>query len=141
MVACASPAYIRRNGMPRSPAELVRHNCLTYTYAGLPNEWRFRRAKREETAKVGGNLHGNNGDLLAMAAADGLGVVVQPTFVIHELLRAKKLVRVMDGWEADALSIFAVYPSRQFLPPKVRSFVDFMVEQFGDDPYWDRGIT
>lgn len=141
MIACASPKYVARQGMPRSPADLARHNCLTYAYSGLQNEWRFRRGRRQQSVRVSGNLHGNNGDILARAAADGLGVAVQPTFVVYELLRAKKLVRVLEGWEADALTIFAVYPSRQFLPAKVRTFIDFMVERFGgQNPYWDEGI-
>lgn len=140
MVACASPDYIRRRGMPKSPADLARHNCLTYAYAGLQNEWRFVCRGREQTVKVAGNLHGNNGDVLSCAAAEGLGVAVLPTFVVHEMLREKKLARVLKGWETDELTVFAVYPSRQFLPPKVRSFVDFMVERFGGEPYWDRGI-
>jgi DNA-binding transcriptional LysR family regulator len=140
MIACASPAYLRRSGAPKAPADLVGHNCLTYAYAGTQNEWRFIRGKREQTVKVGGTLHANNGDILSRAAADGLGVIVQPTFLIDELLREKKLMRVLEGWEADSLTIFAVYPSRQFLAPKVRSFIDFMVTHFGDKPYWDRGI-
>jgi len=139
-VACASPEYVKRHGMPRSPADLARHNCLTYTYSGLQNEWHFMRRGRGQTVKVSGNLHGNNGDMLAHAAAEGLGVTTQPTFLVHELLRRKKLVRVLEGWEADDLTVFAVYPSRQFLAPKVRSFIDFMVERFGPNPYWDEGI-
>lgn len=141
MLACASPDYIKLHGMPKSPADLARHNCLTYAYSGLQNEWRFVRSGREQTVKVAGNLHGNNGDILSCAAAEGLGVAVLPTFLVHELLREKKLARVLEGWEADELTVFAVYPSRQFLPPKVRSFVDFMVERFGGEPYWDRGIA
>jgi DNA-binding transcriptional LysR family regulator len=140
MIACASPAYLRQSGAPKTPADLVRHNCLTYAYAGAQNEWRFTRGKREQTVKVGGTLHANNGDILSRAAADGLGVTVQPTFLIDGLLREKKLMRVLEGWEADSLTIFAVYPSRQFLPAKVRSFIDFMLEHFGDKPSWDRGI-
>ena len=139
-IACASPAYLRQSGAPKTPADLVRHNCLTYAYAGAQNEWRFTRGKREQTVKVGGTLHANNGDILSRAAADGLGVTVQPTFLIDGLLREKKLMRVLEGWEADSLTIFAVYPSRQFLPAKVRSFIDFMLEHFGDEPFWDRGI-
>lgn len=140
MVACASPDYIKRRGMPRSPSDLARHNCLTYAYSGLREEWHFSRRGREYTAKAAGNLHGNNGDIICSAAAAGLGVIVQPTFVVYEALRAKKLVRVLQGWEADELTIFAVYPTRQFLPPKVRSFIDFLVERFGPEPYWDRDI-
>jgi DNA-binding transcriptional LysR family regulator len=140
MIACASSAYLRVSGVPDSPADLARHNCLTYAYAGAQNEWRFVRGKREQAVKVGGTLHANNGDILSRAAADGLGVTVQPTFLVYELLREKKLMRVLEDWEAESLTIFAVYPSRQFLSPKVRSFIDFMVGRFGDEPYWDRGI-
>jgi DNA-binding transcriptional LysR family regulator len=140
MVACASPAYLRQSGMPKSPADLREHNCLTYAYAGVQNEWHFTRGRREQTVQVAGNLHANNGDILSLAAAEGAGVTVQPTFLAHELLRAKRLVRILEGWEADELGIFAVYPSRRFLPPKVRSFIDFMAERFGDEPSWDRGL-
>ncbi len=140
MVACASPDYIKRRGMPRSPSDLAQHNCLTYAYSGLQEEWHFTRRGRDYTARASGNLHGNNGDIICKAAAAGLGVIVQPTFLVYEALRAKKLVRVLEGWEADELTVFAVYPTRQFLPPKVRSFIDFLVERFGPEPYWDSDI-
>ena len=120
---------------------MARHNCLTYAYAGVQDEWHFTRKGRDYNVKIAGNLHGNNGDILSNAAIAGLGVIVQPTFVIYEALRAKKLVRILEGWGADELTIYAVYPNRQFLPPKVRSFIDFLVERFGPEPYWDKGIA
>jgi DNA-binding transcriptional LysR family regulator len=141
VLACASPGYLKRHGTPRTPAELARHNCLTYAYAGPQREWRFTRRGRTQVVKVTGSLHGNNGDILCGAATDGLGVVLQPSFLVHELLRTQRLVRILEGWEADAFTIYAVYASRQFLTPKVRTFIDFLVERFGDSPYWDRGIA
>lgn len=140
LVACASPAYLRRHGTPRSPADLTRHNCLTYAYSGVQTEWHFARKGREQSVKATGNLHANNGDVLATAAAAGLGIVVQPSFMVHEHLRTRKLVRILEDWEADPLTIFAVYPNRQFLPSKVRCFIDFMVEYFGPDPRWERDL-
>jgi len=141
LLACAAPAYLKEHGTPKSPAELARHNCLTYAYAGHQGEWRFTRRGRDQVVKVSGNAHGNNGDILCSAAAEGLGVVVQPSFLVYELLRAKKLVRILEGWEAGGeFTVYAVYPSRQFLAPKVRSFIDFLVERFGHDPYWDKGL-
>ena len=141
LVACASPAYLKKYGTPKSPADLTHHNCLSYAYSGHQHAWDFTRRGREQTVKVAGNLHGNNGEILCHAATSGLGVIVQPTFLVYELLRARKLVRILEGWEADALTIYAVYPSRQFLTPKVRSFIDFLVERFGPQPYWDKGIA
>ena len=140
LAVCAAPAYLERHGTPKSPADLARHNCLTYAYAGHQGEWRFTRHGRDQVVKVSGNVHGNNGDILCSAAAAGLGVTVQPTFLAYELLREKKLVRILEGWEIDESTIYAVYPSRQFLTPKVRSFIDFLVERFGREPYWDKGL-
>lgn len=140
LLVCAAPAYLKERGTPKSPADLARHNCLTYAYGGHQGEWRFTRRGRDQVVKVSGNMHGNNGDILCSAAAEGLGVIVQPSFLVYELLREKKLARILEGWETDEATIHAVYPSRQFLTPKVRSFIDFLVERFGDRPYWDKGL-
>jgi DNA-binding transcriptional LysR family regulator len=140
MVVCAAPAYLERHGTPKSPADLARHNCLTYAYAGQ-GEWRFTRNGRDQVVRVSGNVHGNNGDILCSAAAEGLGVIAQPTFLAYELLREGKLVRILEGWEIEESTLYAVYPSRQFLTPKVRSFIDFLVERFGENPYWDQGLA
>jgi DNA-binding transcriptional LysR family regulator len=140
LVACAAPAYLKQHGTPKSPADLARHNCLTYAYAGHQGEWRFTRHGRDQVVRVSGNVHGNNGDILCSAAAEGLGVIVQPTFLVYQLLREKKLAHILEDWEIDESTIYAVYPSRQFLTPKVRSFIDFLVERFGRNPYWDKGL-
>src|SRR5216684_1467996 len=101
LVACASPAYLKEHGTPKSPADLARRG-------------------RDQAVKVSGNVHGNNGDILCSAAVEGLGVILQPAFIVYELLREKKLARILEGWETDDFTIYAVYPSRQFLTPKVR---------------------
>jgi DNA-binding transcriptional LysR family regulator len=137
IVTCASPGYLKKHGTPKIPAELAGHNCLSYAYSPEQKDWRFRRKGVDQTVPISGNLRGNNGDILVIAAIEGLGVALQPTFVIYEALRQKKLVRILADWEADELSVFAVYPNRKFLPPKVRSFIDFIAERFGSEPYWD----
>lgn len=140
IVTCASPGYLKKHGVPKSPEELADHNCLSYAYVNLPNEWHFRRKGVERKVLVSGDLRGNSGDILRNAAVEGLGVILQPTFLIYEALREKKLVRILSDWEADDLTVFAVYPNRKFLPPKVRSFIDFLAERFGPEPYWDVDI-
>jgi DNA-binding transcriptional LysR family regulator len=137
LVVCASPAYLKKHGIPQVPADLVNHQCLTYAYVISPNEWRFRRDGVEQKILVSGGLCGNSGDILRSAAIEGLGVTLQPDFLIYEALRERKLVRVLSDWENDDLTVFAVYPNRKFLPPKVRSFIDFLVERFGPEPYWN----
>ena len=91
----------------------------------------------ERKVSISGNVRGNNGDILSTAAIEGLGVILHPTFMVYEALREKKLVRILSDWEVDDLTVFAVYPNRKFLPPKVRSFIDFLAERFGSEPYWD----
>ena len=71
----------------------------------------------------------------------GLGVIQQPSFLVWEALRSRQLVHLLPDWSSDELSVFAVYPHRKFLPPKVRSFIDFLAERFGPEPYWDAGIN
>jgi DNA-binding transcriptional LysR family regulator len=137
IVACASPGYLKKHGAPTLPEELAEHNCLSYAYVSSPNEWHFRRNGVERKVLVSGGLRGNSGDILRNAAIEGLGVILQPTFLIYEALREKKLVRILPDWEADELTVFAVYPNRKFLPPKVRSFIDFLAVRFGPEPYWD----
>lgn len=135
--ACASPGYLKRHGTPKSPEQLTGHNCLTFAYSSLQNDWRFRRKNVERTVRVSGNLRGNNGDILVNAAIEGLGVILEPTLLVFEALRQKRLVRILSDWETDEFSVFAVYPNRKFLPPKVRSFIDFLADRFGPEPYWD----
>ncbi|MGO9445696.1 MAG: LysR family transcriptional regulator, partial [Thiobacillaceae bacterium] len=139
IVACASPGYLKKHGTPKSPEDLIGHNCLSYSYWSLHNEWHFRRKGVERKVSVSGNLRGNNGDILTAAAIEGLGVILHPTFMVYEALREEKLVRILSDWEVDDLAVFAVYPNRKFLPPKVRSFIDFLAERFGPEPYWDFG--
>ena len=136
-VVCASPAYLKKHGTPRSPADLTTHNCISYAYAALNHEWSFRRGGEELAVRIAGNFRSNSAEVLMNAAIDGLAVIRQPTYLVHEAMRRKQLVRILPGWEVDELSIFAVYPHRKFLPPKVRSFIDFLAERWGPEPEWD----
>ena len=137
VVACVSPGYLKLHGTPKKPEDLAHHNCLSYAYWSLGNEWHFRRKGVERKVQVSGNLRGNNGDILLNAAIEGLGVILHPTFLAYGALREKKLVRILEDWETEDLGVYAVYPNRTFLPPKVRSFIDFLVERLGPEPYWD----
>ncbi len=133
----ASPAYLKTHGTPKLPEDLRSHNCLFYSGSTYRNDWRLSRKGEARTIRVAGNLRSNTGDVLMNAAIEGLGLIYEPTFLVHEALRQKRLVRVLPHWALDEFSVFAVYPNRKFLPPKVRSFIDFLAERFGPVPYWD----
>ena len=132
LVPCASPAYLARHGAPATPEDLKRHNCLTYEYA-LRDEWLFLDdAGVEHAVRVTGSLHSNNGDLLAEAAVLGVGVVCEPTFIVGPEIRAGRLVPILQEFAAPRSPIYAVYTSRKHLSARVRLFVDFLLERFGD---------
>ena len=139
IVVCAAPSYIAARGMPLHPAELARHDCLSYAYAAEGDLWRFERDGQQEAVRVSGRVWSNNGDALYHAALEGLGILLNPTFIIGEALRDGRLVPVLPGWAAPALSVNAVYPPNRFLPAKTRGFIDHLAARFGPAPYWDVG--
>jgi DNA-binding transcriptional LysR family regulator len=136
LAVCASPAYCKAHGTPQSPEELIEHNCLFFSSSTYRNKWHFCRDGEEQTVQVKGNFHINNGNVLVNAAVEGMGIIYEPDFLVYEAIQQKRLVPILKDWEPDEFSLFAVYANRQFLPPKVRSFIDFLVEYFGDQPYF-----
>ena len=140
LVVCASPAYLERRGRPESPQDLSSHECLGYTYSAARDRWRFTSDNGDEDVQVSGRFCANNGDALRTAALAGHGLIMQPTFIVGDDLRAGRLVRVMPHYRVTALNVYAVYAHRQFLSNKVRAFVDFLGDYFGPAPYWDREL-
>jgi DNA-binding transcriptional LysR family regulator len=140
MIVCASPMYLKAHGTPKSPEDLAKHNCLTRFDGGVRAMWKFARDSRSTTVQVSGNFRGNNGELLMRAAIAGLGIVYEPTFIVGEALRAKKLVQLLPAWQSETYSIYAVYANREYLPAKVRSLIDFLAQWFERNPAWDAGL-
>jgi DNA-binding transcriptional LysR family regulator len=134
LVVCAAPGYLARYGTPATPAQLAEHNCLLYEYLGNRNEWRFTDgAGAVHAVRVAGNVQTNNGDMLAAAAAQGLGICCEPDFIVAAELAAGRLVPILPGYTPPVTSIHAVYPSRRHLSAKVRAFVDFLAGSFADN--------
>jgi DNA-binding transcriptional LysR family regulator len=133
LVCCASPAYVARHGTPTTPADLVRHACLTYEYASQRNAWAFTDTSgKEHLVRVTGPVHANNGGFLAAMARAGTAIVLEPDFQIGPDLRAGTLVRVLPRFEGPRGNIYVVYPSRRHLSAKVRAFADFLAARFVD---------
>ena len=131
LVPCAAPVYLREHGAPMHPADLAQHACLTYEYLPQRGTWRFRDAAGGEHAvRVAGPVHANNGDLLAAAAVEGIGIAMEPDFIVDADVAAGRLVRVLADYAPAPTSVYAVYPSRRHLSAKVRAFVDFLAERF-----------
>jgi DNA-binding transcriptional LysR family regulator len=131
MLVCASPAYLKLHGTPVTPQQLAEHNCLIYEYLPSRGEWRFADRKgAEHRVRVSGSVQTNNGDMLARAAAEGLGICCEPDFIVAEDLAAGRLTPILADFQPPSTAIHAVYPSRRHLSAKVRVFVDFLAAEF-----------
>lgn len=125
---CAAPAYLAARGTPSTPQELAAHDCLGYSYWASGNQWPLQGPGGEVRVMVNSILQANNGDVLREAAIAGMGVILQPDFLLEQALADGRLVRVLPDWEVPPIGIFAVYTSRSHLAPKVRSFIDYLVD-------------
>lgn len=131
-VPAASPLYLQRHGVPRTPDELAQHRLLIYNLANQPNLLRFARNGAVTTVPVQGFLEANDGQVLRAAALKHHGILFQPMYIIHDDVVAGRLVPLLQEWELARLTINVAYPTRRHLPAKVRCFVDFLVEKFAE---------
>ena len=137
--ACAAPGYLEKHGVPREPADLSRHNCLAYMHPGytaLTREWHLVGPDGDVIVPVSGNLHTNSAEIIRSAAIQGRGITLSPSFVVDEAVRKGKLVQVLPDHHLGEFPIIALFPNRQHVPAKVRSFVDFAAKHFAADPNW-----
>jgi DNA-binding transcriptional LysR family regulator len=140
-VAVASPAYLACRGAPETPEDLAEHDCLVYSAgAGGGETWRFRTG-RGGGGIVGVRPHGrfraDNGEALAAAALEGLGVAVLPTFLAGGALRSGALVPLLAAFPMPELGLHVLRPPGGPAPARVRALIDFLAERFGPEPYWD----
>jgi DNA-binding transcriptional LysR family regulator len=136
-VLCASPRYLEQYGIPQHPQELKNHPCLHYGYLASGTLWKFSGAAGEHTVHVAGVLCSNNAEVLKVAACEGLGIALLPTFIAGADLQEGTLTTLMPDYQAPAIAVYAIYPPNRHLTAKVRLFIDFLVERFGGRPYWD----
>lgn len=135
-VICASPRYWAAHGKPKTPQDLVHHNCLQYSYLSTGNEWSFQDGDGHQSVHVSGNLSANNGEALRAAAIAGHGVLNTPLFIVAEALRDGRLESVLDAYGRTGAAIYAVYPHSRHLSAKIRLFVDFLAARFGERSPW-----
>lgn len=129
-ILVAAPAYLSKHGVPREIEDLHRHKLLIYTHANNPNELRFTRGDEQKTINVKGLLESNDGQILRAAALDGMGILVQPSYIVYDDVVAGRLVPMLDDWDLPRLTVNLAYPSRKHLSAKVRTFIDFMAAHF-----------
>lgn len=128
-VCVASPAYLRARGTPRSPADLSSHNCITYTYL-FSNEWEFAGPQGPTAVRVGGDFRANSALAIRAAALESIGIAHMPGVFVREDIEAGRLIRVLADYGPPPVEMHVVYPSARFLSGKVRTFLDFVRDEF-----------
>jgi DNA-binding transcriptional LysR family regulator len=129
-ILSASPGYIDTYGMPETLEELQSRPLLIYTYSKNPNTLSFQAGSENKVIKVKGLLESNEGQVLRVAALNGMGILVQPKYIVYDDLVAGRLVSVLDEWDLPRLRINVAFQSRRHMSAKVRTFIDFLVEHF-----------
>jgi DNA-binding transcriptional LysR family regulator len=130
-VLCASPAYLKRAGEPKSPRDLARHACLFIRESDETfGSWHLRHGARTETVKVRGPLAANDGECVLGWALDGHGIAMRSLWEAGAMLRSGKLLPVLAEWALPAADIYAVLASRSHLSAKTRAVVDFLLDHF-----------
>jgi len=137
MVVCGAHDYFERRGIPETPEKLTGHDCLQYEYWSEQGQWSFEHNGEMHRVPVKGPFSANNGNALRVAAIAGCGIILQPTFIVGDDIRAGRLQVVLDNYRLREANVYAVYAHRQYLSAKVRIFVDYLAEYFGPSPYWD----
>ncbi|WP_391091636.1 LysR substrate-binding domain-containing protein [Vibrio sp. NH-UV-68] len=138
LVLCASPEYLKHHGTPSHPDQLIPEHFLRYSYMDLaPSKNLLMETLRVNFAKKQSGLVANNGEILMAAAIAGEGYILQPTFIVGDALKQGKLKIILNDFELETIGLYAVYPHRKLLAPKLRAFIDFISSYYGQPPYWD----
>lgn len=135
-VLCATPTYLKKYGVPTHPTELRHHSCLHYGHFATSNQWTLTGPDGEWTVAVHGALCSNNGEVLRETLLKDLGIALLPTFIIGTELQQGTIQTVLTDYHPPEISIYLLYPVNRHLSTKIRLFVTFLQEKFGDRYDW-----
>jgi DNA-binding transcriptional LysR family regulator len=130
-VLCAAPSYFQLRGKPKRPADLGAHTCVRFSLSGHADVWEFKKQGRTERVPVRAKYSVSSSLAVRDALREGFGISLIPRPYVEEDLKQGRLETALEDWSTVETTLYAVYPSRQHLAPKIRVFVDFLAEQFG----------
>jgi DNA-binding transcriptional LysR family regulator len=137
-VICASPDYIGRRGLPRTPDDLATHDCIAHSARATPRIWHLTGPDGGQiSVPINGRPTINSALAVRQAALEGLGIIELNSYLVGDDITAGRLVRLLPQYQPKELNFYAVYAERRFLAPKIRVFVDAMLARIAPEPPWD----
>jgi DNA-binding transcriptional LysR family regulator len=139
-----APEYFRRHGRPRKPGDLSSHRSIVFTEPRPMQELVFARGRSKVRVKLTAVMMSNNGEALMAAARHGVGLALAPSFLARKDIEAGRIEPVLLDWSLPEYVVYAVYPHRRFVSPKVRVFLEALTASFGDgtrDPWWPEALS
>ncbi len=134
---CASPAYLKEHGTPKTLAELPAHKMLVENNAA----WRLQGPEGLVSLKLSSEIKTNSGEIVHQALIAGCGIGFRPTWQVRDELLTNKLIPILPQYrETPGIAVYAVYPDKNFVPARLRVFVEFLAGIYGSAPYWDDGL-
>ena len=132
----ASPSYLEKRGYPKKPEDLLKHRLITYRGRSVYNDWHFQISKKLYTMKMNGDLSMTNGEHILRAAINGGGIAMLSGYITGRQIRDGRLISLLDKFVIEQDPIYAVYPSKKYLSPKIKSFIDYLIKLYSPNPYW-----
>ena len=130
-VACASPAYLKRHGTPKTPADLANHSCLQFGALSALPYWEFREAGKPRQVRIRGSFSASHGAPLIDAARSGLGIVLAVSYQLQDAVAAGALRVVLQEFEPARRPVHSVMPSGRLQPARVRALADLLHARIG----------
>ncbi|OAN13092.1 LysR family transcriptional regulator [Photobacterium jeanii] len=132
-VTLASPAYLSQHGTPQHPSELVDHDCICYSNLKTPNQWLFHDKQGGELCvEVDSKVLTNSSEMELALCIAGKGITRLPRFNLRNEINEGLLVPLFPDFNNPSIVVYMMYPSRKHMSSKVRSFIDFILDELGE---------
>lgn len=128
-IACASPDYIQKHGLPIHPSDLTTHQCIGYGETPADSSWTLSQNTKKYTINIKGSLAVNHSEIRREAVLQGLGISIFPDFTITDYLDSGELIQIFPEWYIKGNyqgKIVAQYPQSKYIPNQLKAFINFL---------------
>ncbi|WP_417500400.1 LysR family transcriptional regulator [Methylophaga sp.] len=131
-ILCASPDFIKKYGLPKSPDELSEYACLQFRHGEERNSWHLKSKAESKEVQIRPAVIADNAEAVRRLALSGVGICLLAEFLVEDDLKSGSLERILTDWSGTESSIWLVYPSLRFVPFKTKVLINFLSKEFGN---------